>query len=78
MNIQGNEITPQKRLQQMIGRLRDNDCRITPQRHAILNVLANSSDHPSAENIYDELLIHYPTMSFATIYKTLNLLKKRR
>jgi Fur family peroxide stress response transcriptional regulator len=76
MNIQGNEITPQKRLQQMIGRLRDNDCRITPQRHAILNVLANSSDHPSAENIYDELLIHYPTMSFATIYKTLNLLKK--
>lgn len=76
MEIQGNVITPQKRLEEMIGRLRDNGCRITPQRHAILNFLANSNDHPSAEDIYDELLIYYPTMSFATIYKTLNLLKK--
>lgn len=76
MKIQDDEITPQERLQQMIGRLRGIDCRITPQRHAVLNVLAHSNDHPSAENIYNELLTHYPTMSFATVYKTLNLLKK--
>lgn len=76
MKSQDKEITSKERLQQMVERLRDNDCRITPQRHAVLNVLAHSSDHPSAEKIYDELVTHYPTMSFATVYKTLNLLKK--
>ena len=49
MQIQGDEITPQKRLQQMVGRLKDNNCRITPQRYAVLNVLALSNDHPSVE-----------------------------
>jgi len=71
-----NNITPEKRLEQMVKRLKDSDCRITPQRHAVLSILAYSHDHPSAESIYDELLTHYPTMSLATVYKTLNLLKK--
>ncbi len=70
------EITPEKRLAQMINRLKESDCRITPQRHAVLRVLAHSHDHPSAEIIFDELLPHFPTMSLATVYKTLNLLKK--
>jgi Fur family transcriptional regulator, peroxide stress response regulator len=63
------------RLQQMIKRLREIGCRITPQRYAVLNVLASSSDHPSAEGIHARLIEHYPTMSLATVYKTINLLK---
>ncbi len=64
------------RLQQMLKRLKECDCRITPQRYAVLNVLANSSDHPSAESIHAKLIVHYPTMSLATVYKTINLLKR--
>lgn len=64
------------RLQQMIERLKESCCRITPQRYAVLNVLASSSDHPSAESIYAKLIDHYPTMSLATVYKTISLLKR--
>jgi Fur family peroxide stress response transcriptional regulator len=67
---------PEIRLQQMIERLKESDFRITPQRYAVLNVLANSPDHPSAEGIYAELIDHYPTMSLATVYKTISLLKR--
>jgi len=66
----------ENRLQQMIEKLKSSDFRITPQRYAVLSVLANSPDHPSAESIYAELTAHYPTMSLATIYKTINLLKR--
>lgn len=64
------------RLKQMIDRLKENDCRITPQRIAILEVLANSHDHPSVESVYQELRDKYPTMSLATVYKTIKLLKQ--
>ena len=64
------------RLQQMIERLKGSDCRITPQRYAVLKILASSSDHPSAESIHAKLIEHYPTMSLATVYKTINLLKR--
>lgn len=67
---------PEKRLEQMIERLKDKELRITPQRYAVLNVLANSHQHPSAESIHAELIEHYPTMSLATVYKTINLLKQ--
>ncbi len=69
--------SPQKRLQQMVDRLRESDCRITPQRYAVLRVLAESTDHPSAESMYANLIDQYPTMSLATVYKTIHLLKLR-
>jgi Fur family peroxide stress response transcriptional regulator len=77
MAIKTDKITPEKRLAQMIGRFKDDDHRITPQRHAILKVLACSVAHPSAENIHADLINLYPTMSLATVYKTLNLLKQK-
>ncbi|MBU1565797.1 MAG: transcriptional repressor [Proteobacteria bacterium] len=64
------------RLQQMIERLKASNCRITPQRYAVLNVLGSSSDHPSAENIHAKLIEHYPTMGLATVYKAIHLLKR--
>jgi len=60
----------------MIERLKESNFRITPQRYAVLKTLAYGHDHPSAESIYTKLLEHYPTMSLATVYKTINLLKK--
>lgn len=71
-----NKMTPSDRVEQMVSRLKEGDHRITPQRLAIFKVLASSEGHPSAESIYGELVGNYPTMSLATVYKTLALLKQ--
>jgi len=49
--------------------------RITPQRLCVLHALTNSTTHPSAEEIYNQVHKTCPTTSLATIYKTLQTLK---
>jgi Fur family transcriptional regulator, peroxide stress response regulator len=65
----------QERLEQMIRVLKDEGCRLTPQRLTMLWILAKSAGHPSAEQIYEQIRAGYPTTSLATVYKTLSLLK---
>ncbi|MEG1502176.1 MAG: Fur family transcriptional regulator [Synergistaceae bacterium] len=48
--------------------------KITPQRIAILKCLQGRLDHPSANDIYKELIKEYPSISFATVYGTAQLL----
>ena len=67
---------PQIRLQQMIAKLKANSFRITPQRLAVLKILAASKDHPSVERTYEQVKKTFPTTSLATIYKTIALLKE--
>jgi Fur family transcriptional regulator, peroxide stress response regulator len=67
---------PQIRLQQMILKLKDHNFRITPQRLAVLKVLAASKDHPSVDRTYEQVKKTFPTTSLATIYKTIALLKE--
>jgi Fur family peroxide stress response transcriptional regulator len=52
--------TPQNRLNQMVAKLRAQNMRITPQRLAILSILAASEGHPSIEDIYDRLKVSPP------------------
>ena len=63
------------RLETLIAKLRESDCRITPQRLALLEMLAHSDEHLSAAQLYERLLERFPTTSLATVYKTLSLLK---
>jgi Fur family peroxide stress response transcriptional regulator len=49
---------------------------MTPQRLAVVKVLANSEEHLSAEKIYERVKVDFPFTSLATIYKTVTLLKK--
>lgn len=51
--------------------------RKTPQRMAILEYLSENRDHPSAEDIFREVRQNFPTMSLATVYNTLELLRER-
>lgn len=67
---------PEKRLQHMVENLRERGLRITPQRLAVLKVLAESEDHPSVEQVYEQVKTDFPTTSLATIYKTVTLLKE--
>ena len=60
-----------KRLQQK-GTIRG--FKRTPQRLSILEHLDGNTSHPSAEEIYRVVGKKNPTMSFATVYNTLNSL----
>lgn len=64
------------RLDYMVERLKEKGFRITPQRIAIVEILANSCDHPGVDQIYREVIKKFPTTSLATVYKTITLLKE--
>jgi Fur family peroxide stress response transcriptional regulator len=64
-----------KRFDIIIQKLRDNGHKITPQRLAIVKILAKSEGHPSVENIYDQIKRDFPTMSLATVYRNIVLIK---
>lgn len=56
--------------------LRDKGFKVTPQRLAIYSMLSGTKAHPNAEMIFNELQPHYPTMSLATVYKTMDILSQ--
>jgi Fur family transcriptional regulator, peroxide stress response regulator len=64
-----------KRFETIIQKLRDSGHKITPQRLAIVGILAESSGHPSVENIHTEIAKDFPTMSLATVYRNIVLIK---
>jgi Fur family peroxide stress response transcriptional regulator len=66
----------QQRLEQMMATLKARRVRLTPQRLAVLKVLADSEGHPSVDRIYEAVRRDFPTTSIATIYKTVHLLKQ--
>jgi Fur family peroxide stress response transcriptional regulator len=76
MEKRSDSVNVKQRLDQMLSKLRDHDFRITPQRLAVLKVLATSEGHPTVERIYETVRAEFPTTSIATIYKTVNLLKQ--
>jgi Fur family peroxide stress response transcriptional regulator len=67
---------PQARLDELTTRLRERGSRLTPQRMAVLKILAASEGHPSVEQIYERVKVDFPMTSLATIYKTVTLLKE--
>jgi Fur family peroxide stress response transcriptional regulator len=69
-------VDTQARLDEMITKLKERDHRLTPQRMAVLKILAANEGHPSVEQIYDRVKADFPMTSLATIYKTVTLLKE--
>lgn len=47
---------------------------LTHQRLAVYEELTARRDHPSAETLYESLKKQYPSLSLATVYKTLQTL----
>ncbi len=64
-----------KRLDTLYARLRERGHRLTPQRAAILRALMEHAGHPGVEELHRQLLRDFPTMSLATVYKTIAFLK---
>ncbi|MGA2821587.1 MAG: Fur family transcriptional regulator [Anaerolineales bacterium] len=66
---------PRVRFHELIVALRERDFRLTPQRVELVRLIASSEGHPSAAQLYARIKRRFPTMSQATVYKTLALLK---
>ncbi len=49
---------------------------VTPQRLVIYQALVNDSTHPSPEMVYQKIKPIHPTISLATVYKTLETFEK--
>lgn len=60
----------------LIKALRGNGYKVTPQRVAVYETLGACRDHPCAETLYKMLQPAHPRMSFATVYKVLEVLIK--
>ncbi len=58
-----------------IQALRSKGYKATPQRIAICRIALSSRKHPSTQEIYNEVNKIHPTVSLATVYKTLEVLR---
>jgi Fur family peroxide stress response transcriptional regulator len=67
---------PKVRFDELIAALKERDFRLTPQRVELIRLIASSEGHPSAAQLFAKIRTRFPTMSHATVYKTLALLKE--
>jgi Fur family transcriptional regulator, peroxide stress response regulator len=68
-------VSAKTRTEQMVEALASRGHRLTPQRLAILEVLARSEDHPTANQILSRVQRRFPMIGKATVYNTIQLLK---
>src|SRR4030042_4364920 len=54
----------------------ENGLKVTPQRTAVLEVILNLNNHPTAENIVEYLRLNFPHMPIGTVYKILDTFLK--
>lgn len=59
----------------VVNILKEKGYKVTPQRIAVFDVLMHTKAHPTVEEIYNKLQPTYPTMSLATVYKSLEMFK---
>lgn len=63
------------RFEAIIEKIRAKNFKLTPQRMAVARVLSNGGRHPTVEEIHEELRDRFPTMSLATVYRNVLLMK---
>lgn len=71
MVVQGSR----ERYSAMMETLKQHHHKLTPQRLAIIRILAGSEGHPSVEDIYSQLKRRFPGISQATVYRNIMLIK---
>src|SRR4030042_2209229 len=51
----------------------EKDLKVTPQRIAVLDIILNLDNHPSADNIADYMRLSFPHVPIGTVYKILEV-----
>lgn len=58
----------------LLADLRQKGYRITPQREMIIQTIAHTGDHMTAEEIFAEVQTRTQALNLATVYRTLDML----
>lgn len=66
---------PHERFEAIVRSIRESNHKLTPQRLAVARILAVSEGHPTVEAIHEQLNDDFPTMSLATVYRNVMLIK---
>ncbi len=64
------------KLEEFKEKIKSSGLKITPQRVAVYKEIAQSSDHPCAEELYERLKDKIEGISLTTVYRTLASLEK--
>jgi len=64
-----------EKLELFVERCKEKKLKITPQRVAVYEVLLKSKEHPTVEEIYNQIKEKYPYVSMATVYRTVEILE---
>ena len=70
------KVDTEQRYQEMIQKIKQRGGRLTANRLALLRLIAISEGHPNATELFEQMREKFPTISLATIYKTLAMLKE--
>ncbi len=62
------------RYEKVVAKLKAHGYRLTPQRLATIRIMTESTEHPSAAQVFKRLKELFPTTSLATVYKTIAVL----
>ena len=62
----------------IVKALREKGLKLTPQRLLIIDILAKSKTHPSAQALLLQAREKAPKVSVSTVYYTLNMLKRHK
>jgi Fur family peroxide stress response transcriptional regulator len=60
----------------IISELKHHGVKPTLHRVGLLEILSDMMTHPTAEEIFEQVKIKYPTISLATVYNTLEIFTK--
>ena len=60
----------------VVAALRGHGYKLTPQRRAVIRVIASTHDHLTPATIYDKVHQEHPNIGLVTIYRTLEILDK--
>ena len=65
-----------QKIDSLVKTLTEKNIKPSYQRIKILEYLINKKNHPTADKIFNEVVKEIPTLSKATVYNTLDLLKE--
>jgi Fur family ferric uptake transcriptional regulator len=60
----------------ILATLRRHGFKLTPQRRAVIRIIASTPDHPTPAALYERARQAYPNVGLVTIYRTLDLLSR--
>lgn len=64
-------------MKDLMERLRQCGIQPTPQRLTVAEFVLGTNSHPTADEVFSQVLPSCPTLSRATVYNTLNLMVER-